>query len=629
MGRHQENPAHRYFFYDKVSNKSFCKIEGCGAEISGHHGGNLQRHLQRRHPAEHAETTAQKRPASVDGLTTLDVAVVKRAKITGLHVQLSPNIIKDACIELVTINGRPLSLMEDSGFRKIIDPIQEAIGNDFNINSTNICEMVSDVAQGEREQLKNELNGRLLMLKIDSATCRDRTVLCINVQYADGDKIVMHTLAVKELTERHTTEYISSVAKDVLHEYNVELRQVYSVTSDNGVNMVKEVYLLSDMQDDDLSNNENYTDAAITLVKEELTEAEVGSQELDIELDTVMQGHVLRSVRCPAHTFQLAIDDALKEKWSSSLICKARRVAKELRTQNIVIPRKKMGHERAIVDCATCWQSTHDMLEWLLELRSFCEDMSSAIKALHLIENEWQDIANLVCALKPAKIAAKSLQSDQLTAGDFYGVWLQCVLCTDKIDNLFAKRLVQCLTVRQTRLFDSDAFVAALFLDPRYRLFLTDHQTERAKVHLTRAWEAIKNVSTNSASSTQCTPSQSSEEDDEIEQLLMAKELQATKVQSSHVSISSLLDVYSRGARLKRSECLFKYWASIAPTNPDLHKLAMNVIALPVTQVSLKRANSCLEYILSEPALSMNAQVLENILFLRLNKQYGHAVNYK
>lgn len=73
---------------------------------------------------------------------------------------------------------------------------------------------------------------------------------------------------------------------------------------------------------------------------------------------------------------------------------------------------------------------------------------------------------------------------------------------------------------------------------------------------------------------------------------------------------------------LKRSECIFKYWASVAPTNPDLHKLAMNVIALPVTQVSVERTFSCLKYILS-PLSSMNAQVLEDILFVRLNKQYG------
>lgn len=476
MGRHQENPFRHYFSYDKSSNKSVCNIEGCGAEVTGNHGGNLQRHIQRKHPAEYADSTSNKRPASTaDGQTTLDSVIVKKPKTTGLHIQLNPDVLKDACIELVTVNGRPFTLMEDTGFRKIIDPLQQAIGNDFTINSSNIRDMVSSVAQVGREKLKNELKGRLLMLKIDSATCRDRSVLGVNVQYTDGEKIVLRTLAVRELTERHTAAYISSVVKDVLHEYNVELRQVFSVTSDNGANMLKAVSLLSDMQEGIPSNEANETDPLGAGMDEDEIDAIQGeTPDVVIELDSVTSGHVLRSVRCSAHTLQLAVDDALKEQRSSNLISKARRVAKKLRTQNVVTLLKRMGHKRAIVDCPTRWHSTHDMLERLLELHHFCEDMSPNIKELHLGESEWETISNLVSALKPAKIATKSLQSDQLTAGDFYGVWLQCVLCTDRIDNPFAKRLVQCLKSRQTALFDNDAFVVALFLDPRYRLFLSE-----------------------------------------------------------------------------------------------------------------------------------------------------------
>lgn len=136
MGRrHQENPFCHYFSYDKSSNKSVCNIEGSGAEVTGSHGGNLQRHIQRKHPAEFADSTSNKRPASTaDGQTTLDVVIVKKPKTTGLHIQLNPDVLKDTCIELVTVNGRPFTLMEDTDFRKIIDPLQQAIENDFAIN---------------------------------------------------------------------------------------------------------------------------------------------------------------------------------------------------------------------------------------------------------------------------------------------------------------------------------------------------------------------------------------------------------------------------------------------------------------------------------------------------------------
>lgn len=35
------------------------------------------------------------------------------------------------------------------------------------------------------------------MLKMDSATCRDQSVLGVNVQYTDGEKIVLRTLAIR------------------------------------------------------------------------------------------------------------------------------------------------------------------------------------------------------------------------------------------------------------------------------------------------------------------------------------------------------------------------------------------------------------------------------------------------
>lgn len=234
----------------------------------------------------------------------------------------------------------------------------------------------------------DELSGRLLMLKIDSATCRDCSVLGVNAQYASGECIVLRTLAVRELTERHTGAYISSVVREVLAEYKVSLKQVYSITADNGANMQKAVKVLSDMQANGMSDDEEEESDADTEVCDE-------SQEPVVEIDSVVQGHVLRSVRCSAHTLQLAVEDALKDKGVSNVIAKARCVAKRLRTTNVVAVLKRMGHKRVIVDCPTRWHSTHDMLDQLCKLRTFCNDMSPTVNELHLSESEWQSISNL------------------------------------------------------------------------------------------------------------------------------------------------------------------------------------------------------------------------------------------
>lgn len=192
----------------------------------------------------------------------------------------------------------------------------------------------------------------------------------------------------------------------------------------------------------------------------------------------------------------------------------------------------------------------------------------------------------------------------------------------DKIDSTFAKRLVQCMKGRQHTLFENDAFVTALFLDPRYRLFLTENQAEMAKLHLCRTWDAIQNLSFSTENGAERATSSSSEDEaDKIEQLLMAKERNTVVQKVPHCA--SLLDAYLRETRLKRNKNVLCYWASMAVTNPDLQKLAMSVIALPVTQVSVERAFSCLKFIFPPLRSSLNEKVLEDILFIRLNNQFG------
>ena len=47
----------------------------------------------------------------------------QKRKCAIIKVPMNLKRLKSACCELVTENGRPFSLLEESGFRKIIDPI--------------------------------------------------------------------------------------------------------------------------------------------------------------------------------------------------------------------------------------------------------------------------------------------------------------------------------------------------------------------------------------------------------------------------------------------------------------------------------------------------------------------------
>lgn len=59
-------------------------------------------------------------------------------KIQNMLKFLSEITIIDACVDLVTINGRPFSMLNDLGFRRILDPILNGFQKKLKINSDSI-----------------------------------------------------------------------------------------------------------------------------------------------------------------------------------------------------------------------------------------------------------------------------------------------------------------------------------------------------------------------------------------------------------------------------------------------------------------------------------------------------------
>lgn len=135
----------------------------------------------------------------------------------------------NACIEMVTKNGRPFSIMEHSGFRKVIDPVINALNKKkekmkITINEENLKKIVTEKAITIRDKLGKEFENKMISLKIDIATRLDRSFLGINIQYVDSpnNQIVLNTLGVIELHERHTGEHLRVVLTEVLQKYNIK-----------------------------------------------------------------------------------------------------------------------------------------------------------------------------------------------------------------------------------------------------------------------------------------------------------------------------------------------------------------------------------------------------------------------
>ncbi|KAH7945724.1 hypothetical protein HPB49_014717 [Dermacentor silvarum] len=229
MGRDRTNRARRHFKYDSVSNKSICQIENRQHVVSGDHGGNLQRHLQRRHKEVHDSILADK-ASSTKRVVSDEVECCPAAKLRQVDIQsmfqhtpskcvsleITEDSIMNSCVELVTRNGRPFWLIDDSGFRKIIDPVLKALSAKRAITAETVKDKVQEQAKCKREEISQTLRKRMFSLKIDCASRLDRALLGINVQYAENGKLILQPLAMKELFDRHTAEHLTSQVKSTL-----------------------------------------------------------------------------------------------------------------------------------------------------------------------------------------------------------------------------------------------------------------------------------------------------------------------------------------------------------------------------------------------------------------------------
>ena len=131
-GPKRANPSYDYFQYDEKI-KSKCIIGDCNEQVAGR-GGNLKRRLQRKHKDVFV-SVQEKKQENNKALDERDDGKKKPVK-----VEIDSNIILNSCIEIVTVNGRPFSYFDDSGFHnaKILAPILVALPEEIAISAESV-----------------------------------------------------------------------------------------------------------------------------------------------------------------------------------------------------------------------------------------------------------------------------------------------------------------------------------------------------------------------------------------------------------------------------------------------------------------------------------------------------------
>lgn len=379
MGRIATNPVKNYFLIDSVKHESTCKI--CKRILARNQSSNQEKHIERMHKDVFKELQAlkakqlssfKKKPAkktkrvrrrhdsdktsdSCNSSSEQEVVDARQAssssksaqptidqyiKPKNLSVDINLISIKLACLELITVNGRPLAMLDDSGFQKLIKPLMNAVNKNSAINSENIRKMIVPSCMILRKQIMEEVKGKLISIKVDAATRLNRSFLGINVQYMMDGVISLRTLACRELYESHTGVYLMEVILEVLKEYGITLFQIYTFTSDNGANIVKCVELLRN----EVNISRTLIDQIFGEVEEDASEALMDGlfdafKLLEQENQMIPSDRgILNGIRCGAHTLQLVVFDVIKKDVpTEKLLTKARAVSKKLRAPTMMM----------------------------------------------------------------------------------------------------------------------------------------------------------------------------------------------------------------------------------------------------------------------------------------------------
>lgn len=387
LGEREVNGAQKLYYE--------CTI--CGSNINGNREYNLASHLQHRHRQIYEEIAAPKK----------DSMPVKRLKL-----------LQDV-IEIIAVNGRTFTHILDSGFMSIIhNKLQKlaAAGIGLNLTDPHLPEVkkhLHEMAQKVKNIIKDEVRGRALFILVDVVTKNHRSIFGISIQYIVNGQLKIRSIGMIELLQSHTAIYLADIICARLKLFDIDLKQILTITTDNGANVLKMVREIEAILKHAISTDANTTAEAqssrdsqceknIPIVPaanfDELTDGEIAAllSEVDectdeaalgILLDDVLlkshenllssvsdqmnqQGlevlYDITGVNCSAHTFQLAIKSALKNisRKHSNVISLCRHAAKilRLRTSHHEMELHGKVYKSPRLDVETRWCSSYMMV---------------------------------------------------------------------------------------------------------------------------------------------------------------------------------------------------------------------------------------------------------------------------
>lgn len=461
---------------------SMCQIEGCPKKkLAGKQKFNLERHLR-----------------TVHKMTQFTILKELPNAEVVLKIKMDPATVRRAWVESVALDGRIIGCLNDTGTKRLLDPLVQAFekaGVKVDVSIPTLKDYLTKCAEKVKSEIQKEVEGTIVHVKLDMARHQRKSILGVNIQYMKDDQIKVRTLSMVQTNSSHTGEYICSVLMEILDEFNIKTSQVHTITTDNGSNVVKSAEIFRTVENADLLDQsvddtdlrqlfDDELDTASGTHHQSETDAGTGEPTDDFNVETMLndavslleaKSDIFTAIRCAVHTLQLVVTVALKSTdYAKKLINKCRRIVRNLLAPNVVNMIRQQNLRMPLIDCLTRWSSTFYMLERLVELKGFYQNMKSLLpKNCQMNDVDWQALDGIISVLKLFEVLTKKLQSVEFTVSEFYAEWinLRCEMESlqgiELVDNILAE-----MQIREGSLLQNDVVYSCVYLDPRFQVLL-------------------------------------------------------------------------------------------------------------------------------------------------------------
>ncbi|KAJ6649012.1 hypothetical protein Bhyg_04244, partial [Pseudolycoriella hygida] len=230
----------KHYRFNKYTQKTKCIL--CEKQYSGCFIQNMKRHLCLHHTEEAAvdRVSIKRRKSSKD-----EPQSNSKRKREG---KLSKGDYIKNCVLLAAVNMVAFLLFNSPFFRNLT--LIHATVTKTIVNSSNIGNFIRQTEIRIRHLIASEIKNRLISIKLDIATRHHRSMLCVNVQYycSNRKQLVIRTLGCVELRRSHKSSYLEQRLYSILSLYEIDKKNIYSYTSDNGANLLRLGKLIKKMQ---------------------------------------------------------------------------------------------------------------------------------------------------------------------------------------------------------------------------------------------------------------------------------------------------------------------------------------------------------------------------------------------